>query len=50
MEFQEFNKQLPLVKEELMTHAMCSNINKIKKVFYQNNNNFGKNREWLFIR
>lgn len=45
----EFQKQLHLIKEELMKYAMCSNINEIKKVFYQNNNNFGKNKEWLLL-
>ena len=29
----EFQKQLCLVKEELMKYAMCSNINEIKKIF-----------------
>lgn len=45
----EFQKQLHLIKEELIKYAMCSDINEIKKVFYQNNNNFGKNKEWLLL-
>jgi len=49
MEFHKFHKQLSFIKKELMIHAMCSNINEIKKVFYRNNNNFGKNREWFLL-
>ena len=46
----EFQKQLHLIKEKLIKYAMCSDINEIKKVFYQNNNNnFGKNKEWLLL-
>ena len=45
----EFQKQIDFVKAELMKYAMCSDIIEIKKVFFQNNNNFGKNREWLLL-
>ena len=45
----EFKKQIDFVKVELMKYAMCSDIVEIKKVFFQNNNNFGKNREWLLL-
>jgi hypothetical protein len=38
----EFQNQLCLVKEELMKYAMCSDINQLIKLFYQNNNNFGE--------
>jgi len=44
-----FQNQLNYVKAELMKYAMCSDINEIKKTFYKNNNNFGKNREWLLL-
>ena len=43
----EFKKKLGIVKEELMIYAMSSDLNKIKKVFYQNNNYLG--REGLLL-
>jgi hypothetical protein len=45
----EFHKQKNLVKAELMKYAMCCNINEFKKVFYQNNEYFGKNGEWMIL-
>jgi len=45
----EYQKQLLLVKKELMKYAMCSDVFEIKKMFYQNINNFGKNREWFLL-
>ena len=45
----ETQKQLLLVKKELMKYAMCSDINEIIKLFYENNNNFGKDSKWLLL-
>jgi len=45
----EFQEQLVLVKEELMKYDMCSDINKLIKLFYQNNNNFGKDSKGMLL-
>lgn len=45
----EFQQKLLLVKKELMKFAMYSDINELIKLFYQNNNNFGKDSKWLLL-